>query len=384
MQAGTTSPRPRVRFSDIASTLGVLVGVALLVLLFLSFVLERRPTTPPGAALPPATGRIAYFEFGIAADTLWLVSAADPSQRERAFSVPHAREFGVVPSVSPDGKRIAFAALPAENLAPTPDAPAGLWLADVARGAEARLLVAGVDLRLPPVWTPDGANLVYRRSDASGYVLASLPVAGGAERVLARSDGAAALFAAGFSPDAARFYHVRLSQDGSLLYAVDMASGAETEVGVLSAGLTRDWHLSPDGSRLAFLEMAFSAGVTSSQAFIFDIATATLQPVTGGGVSAFGPVWNAQGELVVGSLSADGESAIIHAGSGTTSHVPGPARGFDVPLASSPDGATQLVRAFSGESATAPGAATLTLIDSNGERHVIARGDVTFAGWSTP
>jgi Tol biopolymer transport system component len=382
MQLGTTSPRPRV--SEIASWLLALAGIGLLLLLLLSFLMEAKPSSPA----TPATsgpGRIAYFEFGTAADTLWLVNPATPSQREKLLSVPHAREFGVVPSIAPDGRSLAYAALPIENPAPTPDAPAGLWLIEISRDAQPRLLVNGIDLRVPAVWSPDASSLVYRRSNADGYALATLPAAGGEERLLSHSDGSTALFPVGFAPDGSRFYHVALSESaGSHLVSVDVTTGVQTEVVQLSPGITREWSLSKDGARLAFLAMGYTANAISAQAFVLELSTLALTPVTGPTVNAFGPVWAADGSLLVGSLGAHGEANLVHVQDSQTTLVPAEGRGFDVPLGFARDGSFYLVRAFSGASATAPGAATLTLIDKDGGRHVIASGDVTFAGWSAP
>jgi Tol biopolymer transport system component len=381
MQAGTTSPRPRV--SEIAYWLLALAGIGLLVLLLLSFLLEARPSSSvPATSSGP--GRVAYFEFGVGADTLWLVSPNEPSQREKLFSVGHAREFGVVPSLSPDGRTVAFSALPANNPAPSPDAPAGLWFADLSRDAEPRLLTQTVDLRVPAVWAPDGASVVFRRSDADGYALIALPAGGGDERVLARSDAATALFPVGFSPDASRFYQVSLDASGSRLVAIDVASGRQTEFALLAPGLTRDWSLSKDGSKLAFLSMSFTSEAVNARAFVLDLETALLTPVTDAAVNAFGPVWASDSTLLVGTLRAGGTSALVRFDGTTTTALPSTTRGFDVPLGFARDGRSYLVRAFSGASAVAPGVATLTLVDENGGRQVIAAGDVTFAGWSAP
>ncbi len=382
MQAGTTSPRPRV--SDIAIWLLVLLGVGLLVLLLLSFALESKPGTSGDSSVGAGPGRIAYFEFGVTADTLWLVSPATPSQREKVFTVPHAREFGVVPSIAPDGRSLAYAALPATNPAPSPDAPAGLWLTEISRDARPRLLVSDIDLRVPAVWSPDGSTLVYRRSNADGYSLATQPAAGGEERILAHSNAGVALFPVGFAPDGSRFYHVALSEDGSRLFSVDPANGVQTEVALLSPGITRDWSLSKDGTRLAFLALSYAPDAISARAYLLDLATAALRPVTSATVDAFGPVWAADGALLAGSLGAHGEANLVRVDGDSTTLLPGSGRGFDVPLGFARDGRAYLVRAFSGASAAAPGAATLTLIDENGGRHVIAAGDVTFAGWSAP
>jgi dipeptidyl aminopeptidase/acylaminoacyl peptidase len=382
MQAGTTSPRLRV--SEIASWLLVLAAVGFLVLLLLSFALETKPHSSGSEVAGSGPGRVAYLEFGLTADTLWLVSPANPSQRERVLSVPHAREFGAVPSIAPDGRSLAYAVIPPTNPAPSPDAPAQLWLTDISEEAQPRLLAPEVDLRVPAVWSPDGAALVYRRSNAGGYSLATLPVAGGEERILVHSNADVALFPVGFSPDGSRFYHVALSEAGSQLVSVDVASGVQTDVALLSPGLTREWSLSLDGAHLAFLAMSYAPDALSSRAYVLDLTSADLEPVTTTTVNAFGPTWSRDGSLLVGTLSTDGSSALVRYDGGSTTALPGPARGFDVPLGFARDGSAYLVRAFSGASAVAPGAATLTLIDAKGGRHVIASGDVTFAGWSAP
>jgi Tol biopolymer transport system component len=190
-----------------------------------------------------------------------------------------------------------------------------------------------------------------------------------------------ALFPIGFSADGATFYHVALSGAGSRLFALETASGTVTTVAQISDGLTRDWALSPDGSQIAYLALTTSPEAISSRAYSIDLATAAIEPLTDLGVSAFGPVWDREGTLVVGTLTPGGEGSFVHVRDGKTSQVLGPEGGFDVPLAYLPGGA-YLVRAFEGASASAPGRASLTLIDSDGARHVLSTSDVTFVGWS--
>ena len=100
MQAKTTSPQA----GSLATWLVAILGVGLLVILLLSFVLERQTRPSSQVAGVSASSRIAYFEFGRDADTLWLANPADLTDRKRLFAVQHAPEFGVVPSVAPDGR----------------------------------------------------------------------------------------------------------------------------------------------------------------------------------------------------------------------------------------------------------------------------------------
>src|SRR5688500_16256593 len=135
MQAKTTSPQA----GSLATWLVAILGVGLLVILLLSFVLERQTGPSSQVAGIVSSSRIAYFEFGRDADTLWLASPADLSDRKRLFAVPHAPEFGVVPSVAPDGRSFVFTALAPKTPAPSPNAPAGLWHTPVSANATPRL-----------------------------------------------------------------------------------------------------------------------------------------------------------------------------------------------------------------------------------------------------
>ena len=379
MQANPTSPHPR--FSDIASWLAAVFGLLLLVLLILSFALENRaPASTPATSLSNS-GSIAYFEFGSSIDTLWLASSDNSQDRQAIFSAPHARDFGVVPSISPQGVAVAYAALPPSTAAPGPDSPADLWYATINSVAEPRIIASDIDLLVAPVWTPDAERVVFRRSDATGYSLVEIAVDGGSERVLVTSSIAKALFPVGFTPDGATLYHVGLGQDGSRLFALERATGVVTPVANLSDGLTRDWALAPDGSQLAFLALTSTADALTSRAFVFDFESNGVVPVTDENASAFGPVWDNTGALVVGSLTRGGEGSLIRIEDGKASQVLGSATGFDVPLAFSPGGGF-LVRAFEGASTSAPGLASLTFIDSSGERHVLSSHDATLVGWS--
>jgi Tol biopolymer transport system component len=354
--------------------LAALFPAVLLLLLVLALLLNLPRTSSGGAASDGP--RIAYFEFGLRQDTLWLTDPLEPKNRDRAFRVPHAPEFGVIPGAAPDGRHLAFTALEPETRAPSAEAPAGLWLADVTSGGPPRLLTSGVDLRVRPVWSSDGESVAYRRTAGDGYALALLPANGGRERVLARSSDA--LF-----PVAARdgrLYYVALGSGGSTLHAVEIAGGSMSALAQLSDGLTRDWTLSPDGKRLAFLALGLDPTAVSSQAFVLDLVTGGLTPLTDASVDAFGPVWSESGRLLVGSLDRQSGSGRLVLEGQTEFPVPPPQRGFDVPLMAVPSGG-YIVRSFTGGSAAQPAVSTLTFIGADGMRRVIASGEVMFAGW---
>jgi hypothetical protein len=414
-----------------------LAGVGALGLLVASSHLGGSSPSPTPAVLPSDKPLVAYLQFGPREDTLWLTDPGQPARRQKLFALPHATAFGVVPSLAPDGRRFAYAALPPGLRAPSPDTPAELWLAAVSPEESRLLLARDVDLLVRAVWRPDGGSLVFRRSDAASR-LYSFDLTTNQERELVAVRDAG-LFPVAFSPDATTLYHVRLQDDGSYLAAYDIAAATQRDLGRLSNGLTRDWTLSPDGSQLAYLAMNLDGSLVSSTAHIFDLATGEVRPVgeafrppapddqatqslnstsepalsppkgrVGPGLSAgrpdsealsspspsserglggevgdaFSPVWLPDGDLAFGHLTnrtAGGISLRGH-GDAATTLVP-PTRGFDVPLAFSAAARRFAVRTFDGASATSPGRATLTVVGLDGARTPIATGEVTFLGW---
>jgi hypothetical protein len=356
-----------------------LAGGILALLLSVSLVASGalRPFPPGGST--PVPSRIAYFQFGPDADTLWLADPDSPSRRERLLVVPHAREFGVVPRLAPDGRRFVYAALPSETRAPRPETPAGLWLSDVAAGAEPRLLARDIDLLVPAVWSMDGESVVFRRSGPE-YRLVLLNLTSGQEQDLVR-DASGALFPVAFAPDDGRLYYVRLSGDGSFFVSVDVDSDEKAELARLSPGLTRDWTLSATGDQLAYLEMDLSDGQVSSRAAILDLTTGAIETAEASG-DAFGPVWGEAGTLLVGRLTEGDAAAGLYTAAGAIAFTP-PAQGFDVPLMLSSAGEIA-VRSFDGDSAMAPGRPSLAIVATDGTRKTIATGEVTFLGWIEP
>jgi len=235
------------------------------------------------------------------------------------------------------------------------------------------------------VWSADSRSLVYRRSTATGYVLAIIPVAGGEERVLATSD-TSALFPVGFATNGAAMYYVAIDESsGSRLFETDLTTGVSKFVAALSLGLTRDWSLSPDGTKVAYLEIGMGPDAVSSRALVFDFASAKAEAVTDRTTSAFSPVWSADGDLVIGSLDETNRTAgLLTVDTTSRTVLEGPARGFEVPLAVGPAGSIYIVRAFENASSYSPGRSSLALVGADGARQTIATGEVTFVGWTNP
>jgi Tol biopolymer transport system component len=258
-------------------------------------------------------------------------------------------------------------------------------VASVNSKASPKLIAPNVDLLVEPVWSADSDTIVYRRSTATGYVLALVPAAGGEERVIASSE-TSALFPVGLSTSGNSVYYVAIDEAaGSRLFETDLASGVSKFVSSLSLGLTRDWSLSPDASKLAYLEIGIGPDEVTSRALVFDFGSEKPEAMTDRTLSAFSPVWSADGSLMVGTLDeATHKAGLLRIDTAARTLIEGPARGFEVPLAVGPVDTGFVVRAFENPSSYSPGRSSLAFVGADGERQSIATGEVTFVGWTNP
>ena len=361
---------PRLALFFLAAGAVLLAGVGVFALL--------RPESK--GAVAPVSARAAYIEFGGAADTLWLATPDSPSGRKKTFVARHAANFGIVAALSPDGQSLAYASLPPDTQTPSPDSPADLYLASLKKG-QPRRLTQGIDLLVRPLWTPDSRNVVVRRTDTheqATFRLVEVDVSSGEERPLVSSS--AALFPVGFSPREGAFYFVEIMAGASELRVLAPDGTSIKSVSHLSDDLTRDWTLSPDGARLAFLALSVAGDKVTSRAMVLDLASGRVAPAAAPQGDQFGPAWSPRGALSIGEIAADAATPAPARTNGQPT-LPGPEMGFDVPAGWSPDGRYLAVRTFQGGSATTPGSSVLAVVGPNGFRKTLASQEVTFIGW---
>ena len=128
-------------------------------------------------------------------------------------------------------------------------------------------------------WDAAGARLAVVRTrsrDDTGRLsvdIVEVDADGGA--ILSKTNFGPVLDAApvGYAPGTNRLYVATVDQSGSALWSVE--SGTRQRIASFSPGRTRDWSLSPNGTRLAFVDV-FGPGARSYAGSTFSIAARTV------------------------------------------------------------------------------------------------------------
>lgn len=141
-------------------------------------------------------------------------------------------------------------------------------------------------------WAVDSARLsavrTVSRSEGTGTLdVIEIDAVTGDTRVVATVERAREVAPVGYSIDGERLFWVVVDNAGSNLWME--RRGEIVRVGELSPGRTTDWSLSPDGSRLAFIDIV-GAGARTHVGRTMAIATGaiTTLPATG---NQIGTVW---------------------------------------------------------------------------------------------
>ncbi len=191
------------------------------------------------------------------------------------------RVLATFPSGGPTGVHMRGAASPlGETIAVLWVAPfatrANLSLVDTSTG-EVRAIDGLFDSLSSIAWSSDGTRVALTSTtELDGTKRTNVHEVeriSGVSRTVASFEGAIDVAPVGYSFDSARLYVVVVDVSGSNLYAEE--AGKSSRVAGLSPGRTRDWALSPDGTRLAFVDV-LSGGARTYIGRSLVIATGTV------------------------------------------------------------------------------------------------------------
>ncbi|MEP6871287.1 MAG: hypothetical protein ABI939_05495, partial [Anaerolineaceae bacterium] len=230
---------------------------------------------------------VAYFAPAEGNDVLYVRQLEEPAPGRPVDTFRSTFSLHARGTASPLGDAVAVL-----SVSPSFSPYASLSLIRLPDGSF-RDLGGPLDYLSPLAWSADGSHLATRRStlpDESGRVsveVIEFAIAMGTNQVVARFENALDAAPVGYSLDGNRLFVVVLDQSGSTLWAE--RDGRTQRVATLSPGRTRDWSLSPDGSRLAYIE-AVGAGERAYAGRVLIIATGAITStvVTG---NQFGAAW---------------------------------------------------------------------------------------------
>lgn len=361
----------------------VAIGVAGVVL---SLALGAWVILRVGSSIAPVATLI-FAEFGPGADQVFTAPATDPARRTPILTIEHADGWGISAAPQAVNGLAAYTVLPPKARGQA-DTPAELWILDVAAKTK-RLVASDADLRVAPVLAADGATLLYRSSASGGQQsIVRVDVASGTRRVIHTTETTFGVFPVGIDSDKTVIF-VALGTGGTDV--LRLAEGKPPALVVhASDQIARDWRLSPDGRLLSYLAPEVQAERVIHRVQVIELRTgAPLRGVDADpakGAEQFSPVWAPDGRtLTVGREPiprARTGALSLSLAAGPPSPLIGPDRGFDAPLAWSPDAGYLATKTFSGASSARPGTESVVVVSMHGGRYVVsAAGEIIVLGW---
>ena len=248
-----------------------------------------------GGAFLPGAALVAGLLLGaLGARALFRAKAVPPPE----FQVLTYSGSDGQPSVSPDGRTIAFVS--------SRDGRPRIWVKQVVGGAEA-VLTEGPDAQ--PRVSPDGSSVLFLRSSAAeASVYRAALVGGEARRVVGPA------VAADWSPDGKEIVFLRTSASGgtidSSLRRIALDGTNERTVANVPGRLLTAPRWSPDGTTIAALESP-GTGTATPKLVLFPVdGSAPTRVETPETRAVLGYAWNGDSRRVVflGGASSDANS----------------------------------------------------------------------------
>src|SRR5215468_7033411 len=153
--------------------------------------------------------------------------ATGPQVEQKRSQITNSEVAEAYPSVSPDGKKLAYCARESGKTTGF-----HVFVRDLPQGSPKQLTNGGAN-DVAPVWSPDGATLAFLRVDDSGSKYIVIPAAGGPERLIAESgappDGDKPAPAVSWSPDGKSLAVVQFEEDKPSAIASVSATGGKLQ-----------------------------------------------------------------------------------------------------------------------------------------------------------
>lgn len=268
-----------------------------------SSVDEALGTTEQAGNRHAPWGRIALGCAAIGAVfAVWAFRSPTESVPEIYETTPITSDRGneYAPSLSPDGRQVAFSWSPGDETA------SDIYVKQI--GSEATLrLTEDPELETSPAWSPDGSSIAFlRRRGARRSDLILIPALGGTERVLAAVDAPPASGLT-WSPDGSSIIVIERLGKGTDLYSafrVVPAGGAraiDVQAPLTEFSKANYPAISPDGSRIAFLG---TTGPWQGAVHIADLDEGSIRRLADLEGQGAGIAWTRDGrDLIVGRFT---------------------------------------------------------------------------------
>jgi len=228
----------------------------------------------------------------------WLLRPVPPATAPARVTQVTFSGTDLQPSVSPDGRLIAFTS--------SRSGVSQIWLRQVNGGGE-QPLTDGIDWR--PRFSPDGSSVAFIRSDGDSYSAYRVPVVGGQPHKLMEE-----VVEVDWSPDGQRPAFLRgMNTDtdidpklmGTALGIIDLETGEEK---ILVQFATWDFlglQWSPDGTRIVTTKASHHAGAGNWRIVLVTLAgEATEEIAVENGTLVSAPTWAGPDALVYAKASS--------------------------------------------------------------------------------
>lgn len=172
-----------------------------------------------------------------------------------------------------------------------------IWSVD-SDGANLSRTSRGTGRALSPTWSSDGRRIAYNEMRDHGGVIVVQTVASGSRQVVPRPTGNGQAMTPAFSPDGSTMVYAISGENGTDLFAVDVARMCcvrpLTATGKLADNINPTY--SPDGRRVAFMSTRPGRG----QIYVMDADGANQRALVNfdGDGSAYSPEWSPDGGRV--------------------------------------------------------------------------------------